>query len=67
MVWYGLTMWHAKRQMIKAFAEKQSLMDDDQSITYSGIALCISFPREPHTPVESKTGQGNAGSAHVSF
>ena len=60
-------MWHAKLQMIEAFVEKQSFVVDDQSIAYFGIALCISLPREPHTPVESKTEQGNAGSAHVSF
>ena len=54
-------------QLIEAFVEKQSLVDDDQSIAYLGIALCITLPREPHTPVESKTEQGNAGSAHVSF
>ena len=53
--------------VIGAFFEKKSPVDDDQSIAYLGIALCITLPREHHTPVESKTEQGNAGSAHVSF
>ena len=51
MVWYGLTMWHAKMQMIKAFVEKQSLVVDDQSTALNSIALCIALIREPHTSV----------------
>ena len=41
-------MWHAKMQMIKAFCENQSLVDDDQSIALISIALCIELIREPH-------------------
>ena len=51
MVWYGLTMWHAKMQMIKDFVEKKSLVVDDQSTTLISIALCTALLREPHTLV----------------
>ena len=34
MIWYGLIMWHAKMHVIKAFIEKQSLVDEDQSIAF---------------------------------
>ena len=51
MIWYGLTMWRAKMHMIKAFVEKQSLEDEDQSMASISIDLIISLLREPHTPV----------------
>ena len=51
VAWSGLPVWHAKMQMIKAFVEKQSLMDDDQCIALVSIALCIAILREPHSPV----------------
>ena len=41
----------------QGFVEKQALLDDQS------IALCIAWLREPHTPAESKTGEGNAGRA----
>ena len=62
-VWQcGMLRWNWSRLCWKA-----GLVVDDQSTVYLGIALCISWLREPHSPIESKTGEGNAGSAHVSF
>ena len=49
MAWFACMA--CRDAVIKASVEKQSLVVDDQSTAFKGIALCIALIREPHTSV----------------